>query len=220
MPASTPGTQCPALLNWHWFPLGFSLRWQGIPRLSGSRQRVFGAHWWNKIAFCNCPASSTGSSARGRSSHPPPSLYERCPPISAECHSEQWHSDQELPRSPRPSATNAINCNALQTARPSPPTEALTGSRQDRSGRPPATSLEGRTAGGRRRKTSCRREARNDVLRGPELRSKRGPAISCRLETSRYRAYPAPMPAAAPLTPAARRFAIKLPRPRGIGVAE
>jgi hypothetical protein len=33
------------------------------------------------------------------------------------------------------------------------------------------------------------------------------------------RRYPAAMPAAAPLTLAARRFAIKLPRPRGIGVA-
>ena len=45
-----------------------------------------------------------------------------------------------------------------------------------------------------------------------------GPCDQCRLETSRYRAYPSAMPAA-PLPPAPRRFAIRMPRPRGSGVA-
>ena len=47
-----------------------------------------------------------------------------------------------------------------------------------------------------------------------------GPCDQCRLETSRYQAYPAALPAAAPLTSERRRFAIKPSRPRGIGGGE
>ena len=57
------------------------------------------------------------------------------------------------------------------------------------------------------------------VIRGRGAREAAGGELACIQPSTRHCRYAAFTPTAAPLPPAPRRFAIRLPRPRGIGVA-